>query len=396
MAPKMTEVYAVADATVSWVGSRCCSVFLQHDDGWWSWYIHLNNDTPGTDDGLAWGIAEGIVPGARVTAGQLIGWVGDSGNAEDTDPHLHFELHDAYAVKVDPYPSLLLAQTGVGGVCARSEAAPLADLLEAGVTLQKGMQGAAVYELQGFLATRGYQVGSIDGIFGERTYRALRAFQRSQAIKIDGIVGSETRAVIVAFTQRKALASLLDLDGRLLTSGMRGPEVGELKRWLRAVGYDPGPRPFNGVFDALTVSALGSFQQAAGLPADRHGGLRHAGGAARGPMACAPRRLRVTGRGPARSRVGLPDSALSLNWRRILVMDRVLRLERVRNARELGGPPHGGRAAGRRRPSFPLGVAARDERRGPPGAGVQGRAHRGRPALPLRATAAVLRMAGRP
>jgi len=95
MALKMTEVYAVADATVSWVGSRCCSVFLQHDDGWWSWYIHLNNDTPGTDDGLAWGIAEGIMPGARVTAGQLIGWVGDSGNAEDTDPHLHFELHDA-------------------------------------------------------------------------------------------------------------------------------------------------------------------------------------------------------------------------------------------------------------------------------------------------------------
>ena len=267
MAPKMTEVYAVADATVSWVGSRCCSVFLQHDDGWWSWYIHLNNDTPGTDDGLAWGIAEGIVPGARVTAGQLIGWVGDSGNAEDTAPHLHFELHDAYAVKVDPYPSLLLAQTGVGGVCARSAAAPLADLLEAGVTLQKGMQGAAVYELQGFLATRGYQVGSIDGIFGERTYQALRAFQRSQQIKIDGVVGSETRAAIVAFTQRRALASLLDLNGRVLTSGMRAPEVGELKRWLRAVGYDPGPRPFNGVFDALTVSSLGSFQQAAGLPA---------------------------------------------------------------------------------------------------------------------------------
>jgi len=265
MAPKMTEVYAVAEATVSWIGSQCCSVFLQHDDGWRSWYIHLNNDTPGTDDGLGWGIAQGIVPGARVTAGQLIGWVGDSGNAEDTAPHLHFELHDANAVKVDPYPSVLLAHTGGSGVCVRSEAGPLADLLEPRVTLSKGMRGAAVFELQGFLATRGYQVGPIDGIFGQLTYRALRAFQRSQGLEIDGVVGSQTRTAMVAFTQRRAVASLLDLDGRVLAPGMRGPEVGELKRWLRAAGYAPGPRPFNGVFDELTVSALGSFQQSAGL-----------------------------------------------------------------------------------------------------------------------------------
>jgi peptidoglycan hydrolase-like protein with peptidoglycan-binding domain len=268
MAPKMTEVYAVANATVSWLGSQCCSVFLQHDDGWWSWYIHLNNDTPGTDDGRGWGIAPGIVPGARVVAGQLIGWVGDSGNAEDTAPHLHFELHDASGVKLDPYPSLLLAQMGGAGVCARTATAPLADLLEPGVTLRKGMQGAPVYELQGFLATRGYQVGQTDGIFGQLTHRAVRAFQRSRGLGIDGIVGLETRAAIAAFTARPAVKSLLNLDGRLLVPGMRGPDVGELKRWLRAAGFDPGPRPFNGVFDDLAAGALSLFQQSVGLPAD--------------------------------------------------------------------------------------------------------------------------------
>ena len=268
MAPKMTEVYAVANATVSWLGSQCCSVFLLHDDGWWSWYIHLNNDTPGTDDGQGWGIAEGIVPGARVVAGQLIGWVGDSGNAEDTSPHLHFELHDAGTVKLDPYPSLLLAQTGGAGACPRTAAAPLADLLEPGVTLRQGMQGAPVYELQGFLATRGYQVGQIDGIFGLLTHRAVRAFQRSRGLEIDGVVGLETRVAIAAFTERPAVKSLLNLDGRILVPGMRGPDVGELKRWLRAAGFDPGPRPFNGVFDELAAGALSSFQQAVGLPAD--------------------------------------------------------------------------------------------------------------------------------
>lgn len=268
LAPKMAEIYAVADATVSWIGSRCCSVFLQHDDGWMSWYIHLNNDTPGTDDGLGWGIAEGIVPGARVSAGQLIGWVGDSGNAEDTPPHLHFELHDARGVIVDPYPALVLAQEGGPGVCARTAGAPLAELLEPGVLLRKGMRGAPVYELQGFLTTRGHRVGGIDGIFGAATDRALRAFQRRQGLDDDGLVGPATRAAVSAFLTRPAFSSLLDLDGRLLELGMRGPEVRELKRWLRALGYSVGPRPLTGRFDPVLRDAVVTFQEAAGLLAD--------------------------------------------------------------------------------------------------------------------------------
>jgi peptidoglycan hydrolase-like protein with peptidoglycan-binding domain len=268
MAPKGTEVYAVAAATVSWIGSNCCSVFLQHDDGWQSWYIHLNNDTPGTDDGLGWGIAAGIIPGARVAAGQLIGWVGDSGNAEDTAPHLHFELHDAYGVKLDPYPSVLMAQRGGAGVCARSEASPLADLLAPGPLLRRGMRGVVVFQLQGFLATRRPNVGAIDGTFGQLTHRAVGAFQRSQGLEIDGIVGGETRAAIARFIERPGVASLFDLDGRILAAGMRGPDIRELKRWLRAAGYDVGPRPLTGRFDALTDAAVRSLQESAGLSPD--------------------------------------------------------------------------------------------------------------------------------
>jgi Ca2+-binding RTX toxin-like protein len=117
MADKMTEVYAVADATVSWVGSTCCSLGLDHDDGWGSYYIHLNNDTPGTNDGQGWGIAPGLAVGSHVRRGQLIGWVGDSGNAEETAPHLHFELHAPGGIEVDPFNSLEEAEAARGFTC---------------------------------------------------------------------------------------------------------------------------------------------------------------------------------------------------------------------------------------------------------------------------------------
>ena len=120
MGVKLQPVVAVADGTVGGIypepggwfqgEGSCCAMTLEHDDGWSSWYIHLNNDTEGTDDGLGWGFADGIEPGVHVVAGQLIGWVGDSGNAESCNcPHVHFELHDPNNVIVNPYPHLIEA-----------------------------------------------------------------------------------------------------------------------------------------------------------------------------------------------------------------------------------------------------------------------------------------------
>lgn len=92
------------------LGRSCCAIWgITADDGWETWYIHMNNDTPGTDDGLGWGFAPGIEPGVRVQAGQLIGWVGDSGNAERVAPQIHFELRRPDGVAISPYASLQVA-----------------------------------------------------------------------------------------------------------------------------------------------------------------------------------------------------------------------------------------------------------------------------------------------
>ena len=110
-APKGTPVYAIADGMVTALrtsGNAGRYLVVTHGDGWESWYMHLNNDRPGTDDGeadpsLTYG--PGIEVGAFVVAGQLIAYVGDSGNAEDSPSHTHFELHYR-GEPVDPYPYL--------------------------------------------------------------------------------------------------------------------------------------------------------------------------------------------------------------------------------------------------------------------------------------------------
>ena len=112
-AEKGTAVVVVADGVVMAApdgpGPGCCFVKIEHDDGSRTVYLHLNNDTPGTDDGVGWGLADGIEVGARVEVGAVIGFVGDSGNAEDTTPHLHFEYHPPQSGAVDPYELLSAA-----------------------------------------------------------------------------------------------------------------------------------------------------------------------------------------------------------------------------------------------------------------------------------------------
>ncbi len=282
MAAKMTPVVAVADGTIyyvngtsnpNWNGGSCCTLRLRHDDGWTSVYIHLNNDTPGTDDGQGWGIAPGIEIGARVEAGQLIGWVGDSGNAENTPPHLHFELHDPDGVHVNPFQALRAAEgkpppaVEPPSECAPVDGVAVDALLSSPSLLRTGSRGETVRQLQAFLAGAGYETGPADGVFGPLTASAVEAFQRSRGLTPDGVVGSLTRAAIRSVAAALPASPALDTGNRIIRPGYTGSDVRSVQELLALAGHDPGP--IDGVYGPKTQAAVAEFQrQYGGLTVD--------------------------------------------------------------------------------------------------------------------------------
>lgn len=59
-------------------------------------------------------------------------------------------------------------------------------------TLKVGARGEPVAALQRLLVSKGYNIGTPDGIFGPKTQAAVANFQRAQGLKPDGIVGPRT------------------------------------------------------------------------------------------------------------------------------------------------------------------------------------------------------------
>jgi hypothetical protein len=81
-------------------------LYLYGDSGTMYEYIHLNNDLTARNDNkgrCVEGTAYAVPDRAHVDAGEQIGYVGDSGDANGIHAHLHFEVHPSAKSAVDPY-----------------------------------------------------------------------------------------------------------------------------------------------------------------------------------------------------------------------------------------------------------------------------------------------------
>lgn len=100
MADRGTPLVAVTSGVVSRLtrtetGLGGIYVWLQRADGTDYYYAHMHT------------IAAGIAEGTRVGAGQVIGTVGNTGDARYGAPHLHFEIRPAGSSPIDPYSHLV-------------------------------------------------------------------------------------------------------------------------------------------------------------------------------------------------------------------------------------------------------------------------------------------------
>ena len=98
-APKGTEVIAVADGIVSYIGDQRLGghcVWLTTENGASFYYAHLDRWAPGLYEGM------------ELQAGDLLGYVGNTGNARYTPSHLHFGVNESDEM-VNPFPLLKAA-----------------------------------------------------------------------------------------------------------------------------------------------------------------------------------------------------------------------------------------------------------------------------------------------
>jgi len=103
IAPRGTPVLAVDNGKIAKLFTSVpggLTIYQTSDDGLWTYYAHLDR------------YAEGLREGADVRSGDLLGYVGTTGNA-GTTPHLHFAIfkRDAQSrwwegTAVDPFPLL--------------------------------------------------------------------------------------------------------------------------------------------------------------------------------------------------------------------------------------------------------------------------------------------------
>ena len=140
-------------------------VKIKHDNGYYTMYGHLKYNSVE------------VKVGDRVTKGQVIGFMGNTGHSNGA--HLHWEVRNEKDVRIDPTPFLDSDLPNTKYNLNR--------------ILKNGCKGTDVKELQNTLNNLGFNCGKVDSKFGKNTDKGVKNFQKSKGLKpVDGIVAKDT------------------------------------------------------------------------------------------------------------------------------------------------------------------------------------------------------------
>jgi len=124
-------------------------------------------------------------------------------------------------------------------------------------TLYYGSTGSRVKSLQRALRSAGVYKGSIDGVYGDATYEAVKKYQSKQGLTVDGMAGSKTLSSLYRKTGIKVSSSFV------LDVGSKGEEVKSVARYLGKKGYWNGELIANTYSEELS-DAVKAWQAATG------------------------------------------------------------------------------------------------------------------------------------
>ena len=136
---------------------------------------------------------------------------------------------------------------------------------------KRGSSGATVTQIQTRLKSWGYYSGSVDGVYGSETERAVKYFQRTNGLSADGQAGDNTLAALGIYEQPGSGAASsgdLHLLARLISAEARGePYIGQIAVGavvLNRIDHPSFPNSLSGViYQSGAFSCLydGQFDQ---------------------------------------------------------------------------------------------------------------------------------------
>ena len=171
-----------------------------------------------------------------------------------------------------------------------SSASKISDLGSAPGIMRVGDSNSDVKKLQQALDILGYYSGKIDGIYGEGTTKAVKAYQKDKGLTADGYAGERTVASIFGSCSSKSLttqsapgssesssasaskantvSSIEAIGSAPKTSekGDSGSDVVKLQQALECLGYYNGE--IDGKYGDGTVAAVKKFQSKRNMKAD--------------------------------------------------------------------------------------------------------------------------------
>ena len=123
------------------------------------------------------------------------------------------------------------------------------------------MSGQDVFAVQHALMARGFNPGTVDGVYGPNTAAAVRAFQTANGLTASGIVCGQTYVLLNVGCQSVPSCPPLPGDCRVLFTAnpfLRGADVLAVQQVLRAQGFYAGA--LDGIYGPNTATAVRNFQ----------------------------------------------------------------------------------------------------------------------------------------